>query len=120
MISLDLTTGMRTFVADFTLPNDGVNLPNYTSQVSEDGSKLYSFNITGSDQTFAKVSLTEGDNFGVKTQVAQETMPGVGVDGARSLAFMHTKNVAYMSTYSGIGIIDILTGEQVVLLKVAN
>ncbi|WP_185906612.1 hypothetical protein [Teredinibacter haidensis] len=119
MISLDLTTGMRTFVADRNLPNDDVTNPNYTIQVSLDGSEAYSFNLTSGIQTLAKVSLTEGDEFGIKTQITQEQMPGLGA-GARSLAIFHERDVAYKSTYSGIGIIDILTGEQVVLLKVAN
>lgn len=114
LFAVDLQTGIRSLIATNDIPNAGVKFPSRQLHVTADSNFLYGFNVLPSTDGKVKVDLRD-DTYGQKTLITGERMPGLPY--GNGMALLESKSLAYTSDRHGVGVVDLLTGEQVVLVK---
>jgi len=114
---VDLGFETRTLLATNDEPND-IHIPRFGSILLANGSDICGIALDAGTRFLSCVDLSEGGSFD-KRVVSNSITPGE-TEGVTSGAGWAARGLYYMSYANTIGVTDLVTGEPLVLMKVAN
>ncbi|WP_185230900.1 hypothetical protein [Teredinibacter franksiae] len=119
-LSVDLETGFRTFISGEDVPegNSVISTP-YDTEISGDETRMY---ITGAiDHSTLKeirvMNLQAGEDYGRTTAIRSELPPGQIPH--YDMELWEARGLVYVNDFKSVAVVDLVTGDAVILFKYA-